>query len=155
MRTHPFAHVAHPRRDVERDEARGQVPLDAFDHRGKERHHEVLRQAAAALRRLVVLVPVGLHQPHDGRCTSEDVRGLVGVRLIGVEDERLVLAHKVGAVHAQARRADVAEQAGWESKRVWPVECCHSRILRGILRIIPHQSLMPLVWRASMAMTYE
>ena len=68
----------------------------------------VRRRAARTLCRLVVLMPIWFHKPHDRRRPAEDRGCLVGVLLIRAEDEALVLADEIGAVDAEAGRADIA-----------------------------------------------
>ena len=70
-----------------------------------------VRRVAFSRRRLTalrVLVVIGLHEPDDARGAAEPGGSAVGVRLVRVEDERLVLPHELGAVFAQVWRAHVA-----------------------------------------------
>ena len=78
------------------------MTLDPVDHQPEEAHHLSLREPTTALRCLVVLMPVGLHQPHDFRTAAKPARRLISILLVQLEDDALVLAHEVRAVHTQA-----------------------------------------------------
>ena len=61
--------------------------------------------SGAALRRRVVLVPVGLDEPHHARRAARARRRLVRKLLVRAQDQRLVPPHKLGAVDAERRLA--------------------------------------------------